>query len=155
MSESNALGLEFHHLGLAVRRPDDAKAFLGVLGYELGEPIYDPEQNANLIFCRHRGRMPDIEIIYPAKDKSPVDNVINRRPDGLVYHLCYVTDDVAAWLRRMEQADIRAVCIIPPVPAVLFAGRLVSFYNVVGVGLCEVIEDPAGTLCCSACEPAV
>jgi methylmalonyl-CoA/ethylmalonyl-CoA epimerase len=146
MSETNALGLEFHHLGLAVRRPDDAKLFLGGLGYTLGEPIYDPEQNANLILCRHHGRMPDIEIIYPAKGKSPVDKLINLRPDGLVYHLCYVTGDVETWLQRMEQADIRAVCMIPPVPAVLFAGRRVSFYNIVGVGLCEVIEDPAHTL---------
>jgi hypothetical protein len=46
----------------------------------------------------------------------------------------------------MTQADIRTICVIPPVPAVLFGGRRVSFYNVVGVGLCEVIEDPARTL---------
>jgi hypothetical protein len=86
MSAKSMLGLEFHHLGLAVRRPDDAKLFLGGLGYEVGDPIYDPEQNANLIFCRHRGKMPAIEIIYPAKGKSPVDNLVNLRPDGLVYH---------------------------------------------------------------------
>jgi hypothetical protein len=30
---------------------------------------------------------------------------------------------------------------VPPVPATLFAGRRVSFYDIVGMGLCEIIED--------------
>jgi hypothetical protein len=138
----NPLGLDFHHLGLAVRRPDDATRFLGGLGYEIGEPVFDPLQHINLIMCRHNGAMPDVEIVYPAATKSPVDALVNLRPDGVVYHLCYVTADVAASLRRMEQTGLRAICVLPPTPAVLFGGRRVSFYNIVGMGLCEIIEDP-------------
>ena len=141
MSGANPLGLNFHHLGLAVRRPADATLFLGGLGYEIGEPIFDPEQNANLIMCPHDGAMPDVEIIYPAKGKSPVDTLVNLRPDGLVYHICYVTADLAASLKWMELNGVRAVCVVPPTPAVLFGGRRVSFYNIVGMGLCEIIED--------------
>jgi methylmalonyl-CoA/ethylmalonyl-CoA epimerase len=140
MSSANPLGLEFHHFGLAVRRPRDAVQFLGGLGYEIGEPVYDPEQNANLILCRH-GAMPAVEIIYPAKGKSPVDNLINLRPDGLVYHVCYAAPDLAASLKWLEDNGLRVVCVVPPVPAVLFGGRSVSFYNIVGMGLCEIIDD--------------
>jgi methylmalonyl-CoA/ethylmalonyl-CoA epimerase len=85
--------------------------------------------------------MPDVEIIYPAKGQSPVDNLVNLRPDGLVYHLCYTAPDIAASLRWLEENGLRAVCIVPPAPAVLFGGKRVSFYNIVGMGLCEIIED--------------
>jgi methylmalonyl-CoA/ethylmalonyl-CoA epimerase len=96
--------------------------------------------------CRHPGAMPVVEIIYAGAGKSPVDNLVNLRPDGLVYHLCFVTADVVAWLQRMEQSGMRAVCVVPPAPAVCFGGRPASFYNVVGVGLCEIIEDQGRTL---------
>lgn len=138
--------LRFHHLGLAVRRSRDATQFLGALGYEIPEPIYDPQQNVNLVMCRHSGAMPDVEIIYPAATRSPADAWINLHPDGLVYHVCYVTDDLNATLNWMTEQGIRAVCMSPPTPAVLFGGCPVAFYNIVGMGLCEIIEDPHHTV---------
>jgi catechol 2,3-dioxygenase-like lactoylglutathione lyase family enzyme len=143
-SDVNAFGLAFHHLGLAVRRPRDATQFLGGLGYALAEPVFDPEQNVNLIMCAHAGSMPDIEIIYPAAGKSPVDALIAGRPEGIVYHVCYVTADLAATLAALDAGGVRAICKVPPVPATLFGGRRVSFYDIVGMGLCEIIEDPEG-----------
>jgi methylmalonyl-CoA/ethylmalonyl-CoA epimerase len=142
----NAPGLRFHHLGLAVRRPRDATRFLAGLGYEIPDPIFDPEQNVNLIMCRHDGSMPDVEIVYPTDSKSPADAWIKLHPEGLVYHVCYVTDDLAATLNWMEENGVRAVCMSPPTPAVLFGGCPVAFYNVVGMGLCEIIEDPGHTV---------
>jgi len=141
----NPLGLRFHHLGLAVRRPGDASRFLGALGYEIPEPVFDPEQNVNLIMCRHDA-MPDVEIIYPAAGKSPVDTLVNQRPEGIVYHVCYVTEDLSAALKAIEESGVRTLCVAPPTPAVLFGGCPVSFYNIVGMGLCEIIEDPARTV---------
>ena len=147
MSEMmNGSGLRFHHLGLAVRRPRDAVRFLGGLGYDLPEPVFDPEQNVNLIMGRGRGSMPDVEIIYPADSKSPADAWIKLHPDGLVYHMCYVTDDLAATLAWMEENGVRAVCMVEPTPAVLFGGCPVAFYNIVGMGLVEIIEDPGHTV---------
>jgi methylmalonyl-CoA/ethylmalonyl-CoA epimerase len=137
----NPFGLRFHHLGLAVRRPDDASRFLGALGYEIPDPVFDPEQNVNLIMCRHDGAMPDVEIIYPATGKSPVDTIAKQRPEGIVYHVCYITDDLSAALKAIEQSGVRAMCVAPPTPAVLFGGCPVSFYNIIGMGLCEIIED--------------
>ncbi|HWD56762.1 MAG TPA: VOC family protein [Stellaceae bacterium] len=139
-------GLRFHHLGLAVRRARDAVRFLGGLGYAIGEPVYDPEQKVNLILCLHAGSMPDVEIIYPAAEKSPVDGLVAQRPDGIVYHMCYVTADLAATLGWMEANGVRAICKVPPTPAVLFGGCPVSFYDIVGMGLCEIIEDSDGRL---------
>lgn len=145
-NDMNTFGLSFHHLGLAVRRPRDATQFLGGLGYEIVAPVFDPEQNVNLIMCTHAGSMPAVEIIYPADGKSPIDALIEGRPPGIVYHMCYVTADLAATLAAMDAAGLRAVCKVPPVAATLFGGRRASFYDIVGMGLCEIIEDPDGTL---------
>jgi methylmalonyl-CoA/ethylmalonyl-CoA epimerase len=142
----NAPGLRFHHLGLAVRRPRDAMRFLGALGYDVPEPVFDPEQNVNLVLCRGRETMPDVEIIYPADSKSPADAWIKLHPDGLVYHMCYVADDLTATLAWMGKNGVRAICMSPPTPAVLFGGCRVAFYNIVGMGLCEIIEDPEHTV---------
>lgn len=145
-SDLNPFGLTFHHLGLAVRRPRDATKFLGGLGYDLTEPVFDPEQNVNLIICAHPGSMPDVEIIYPAVGKSPIDALVAGRPEGIVYHMCYVTADLSATLAALDAAGVRAICKAPPTPAILFGGLKVSFYDIVGVGLCEIIEDTDGVI---------
>lgn len=142
----NPFGLTFHHLGLAVRRPRDATQFLGGLGYGIPAAVFDPEQNVNLVMCTHSGAMPDVEIIYPADGKSPIDALVEGRPPGIVYHMCYVSADLAATLAAMEAAGVRAFCRVPPVPATLFGGRRVSFYDIVGMGLVEIIEDSGHTL---------
>jgi hypothetical protein len=139
----NAFGLSFHHLGLAVRRPRDAMEFLGGLGYRIGDPVFDPEQNVNLVMCSDPGAMPDVEIIYPAAGKSPIDALVSDRPAGIVYHMCYVTADLSATLAALDQAGLRAVCKMPPTPGILFGGRRASFYDIVGMGLCEIVEDSA------------
>jgi methylmalonyl-CoA/ethylmalonyl-CoA epimerase len=135
----NLFNLTFHHLGLAVRRPTEASAFLRGLGYRCDDSMFDPEQNVHLVMCSHDA-MPAVEIIYPAEGDSPIDGFLARHANGLIYHACYVTDDLGRSLAQLEAAEITAICVSPPKPAILFGGRKVSFYNVLGVGLVEIIE---------------
>jgi hypothetical protein len=131
--------LQFHHLGLAVRRPEEALKFLGLLGYKLGAPVLDPAQNVHLQMCTHPTQ-PAVEIIWPGLGPGPVDKLTSRHSAGIVYHVCYQTDDLAAVLQQWERAGVLVFCVSKPVPAPLFAGRKVSFYNVVGLGLVEMLE---------------
>ena len=132
-------GLDFHHLGLTVRNPEGALAFVRGLGYTAGEAVFDVEQNVNLILCSHV-TAPSIEIIFPGNSKSPVDNLLAKHTDGLVYHCCYVTKKLNATLSAFSEAGLRTFCVSPPKPAVLFRGDKVSFHQIVGVGLIEIIE---------------
>ena len=132
-------GLEFHHFGLAVRRPDEAVVFLSNLRYVIGDKVFDPEQNVNLILCRHR-QMPTIEIIYPGNTPGPIDIYVARHANGIVYHACFERADLPTALANIEAADLRPVCVSAPRPAVLFEGCSVSFYNVVGIGLIEILS---------------
>jgi methylmalonyl-CoA/ethylmalonyl-CoA epimerase len=131
--------LKFHHLGLAVRRPDQAIAFARALGYNVGEAVFDPEQNVNLAMCIHKSE-PAIELIWPGTGKGPIDALVQRHASGIIYHTCYATEDVAAALGGFETNGITPVCISPPKPAILFGGKKVSFYNIPGMGLVEILE---------------
>jgi hypothetical protein len=135
----NEFGLTFHHLGLAVRKPDDARRMLRGLGYRLDETVFDAEQNVNAIMCTH-DTMPAVEIIYPGVGKGPVDGLVARHANGIVYHLCYATANLGDTLARISKTKLRLLCVSPPKPAVLFGGRPVSFYAASGMGLLEIIE---------------
>jgi methylmalonyl-CoA/ethylmalonyl-CoA epimerase len=135
----SGLHLAFHHLGLAVRRPQEAEVFLSAMGYQLGEAVLDPGQNVYLKMCVHATE-PEVEIIWPADTNGPIDGLMQRHTSGIVYHVCYLTDDLTAALAALEKAGLRVVCVSPPKPAPLFGGRKVSFYNVVGIGLVEILE---------------
>jgi len=131
--------LTFHHLGVAVRHPDDAIAFMSMLGYQVGETVFEPEQNVNLIMCSH-DIQPSLEIIWPADNNGPVHGLTDLHRAGVIYHICYATDNLVAALSEVEKVGLCAVCVSTPKPALLFGGRKVSFYNVLGIGLVEILE---------------
>jgi len=131
--------LKFHHFGLAVRRPDEARRFVLGMGFELGTPIFDPAQNVHLQLCTHESH-PAVEIIWPGETRGPVWKLTEQHAVGIIYHLCYETDSLTAALAHWEEAKLVVVCISEPTPAPLFGGGLVSFYNIIGIGLIEVLE---------------
>jgi hypothetical protein len=134
----NGFGLRFHHLGLAVRTPDTAAVYLGGLGYVPGVAAFDPLQNVNLQMFHH-AEMPDVEVIWPGGTASPVDVLVKQR-EGLVYHVCYLSADPAGSLAAMKAAGLKPITVAPAKPATLFDGVEVSFHNVLGVGLIEIIH---------------
>jgi hypothetical protein len=131
--------LTFHHFGLAVRSPNEARKFAAALGCQLGVAVFDSAQNVYLQLCTHP-RHPAVEIIWPGDTSGPVDRLAQRHASGIIYHLCYETGDLKAAIAGLEAAGLRTICISPATPALLFGGRPVSFYNVTGMGLVEILE---------------
>lgn len=136
---SAGFGMEFDHLGLAVRSTERALAFLQDLGYRAGEPVYDPLQRVRLVLCSS-DVMPPVEVISEADADGPLASILSGRSE-CIYHLCYRTADLPATLAAMKAAGHRVVEAAAPKPAVLFGGLPVSFYWVKGFGLIEIIED--------------
>jgi methylmalonyl-CoA/ethylmalonyl-CoA epimerase len=131
-------GLKFHHMGLAVRQDEDALVMLKAMGYEAGEKIFDPLQNVYVRLCTSP-RHPTLEIIQPGEGKSPVDALISKYNE-IIYHVCYETDDLDKTLADIEAAGLRCLPVAERKPAMLFGGRHVSFYRVVGYGIIELLE---------------
>ena len=132
-------GLRFHHLGLAVSKPERAVRFLEGLGYTAGERQFDQGQNVNLIWCEAPGQ-PAVEIIFPAEGPGPLDSILSRYPE-MVYHICYSTSDAQAALAKLKGDGHRVLPVSGAKDAPLFGGRKVSFYQVSGFGLIEIVEE--------------
>lgn len=132
-------GLLFHHMGLAVRNKDAAICFLEKLGYEIGENVYDANQEVNLIFCRG-GSQPDVEVIYPTQKSGPLDSILSER-DALIYHTCYSSKNIEMSVDAIKASGLRVVPLSPPKPAPLFSDRLVAFFYIKEVGIIEVLQE--------------
>lgn len=131
---------KFHHIGVAVRRRSDALNFLTMLGYAAGETIHDPLQSVQLTLCTHPTQ-PTVELIEPTSGSpgGPLDRLL-RDNTGLAYHCCYSVPSSEAALIALEQRGLRVVTASPAKPAVLFPGSAVSFHQIVGFGLIELLE---------------
>ena len=131
--------LRFEHIGMAVRDFQPAVAHYTLLGYTCDEPIHETFQNVEVVFCRSP-RQPTVELIRPVDETSPVANLLKKRQE-MLYHLCYVTDDLEAALAALEEKN-RVICISPAKPTVLFPELQAAFYHVHGVGLMEILFPP-------------
>lgn len=133
-----SINLAFHHFGLATRDAGDTSGMLRALGYNLEAPIFDPLQNVNLIWCDHDA-MPAIEVVYPADSPGPLDSYLADYAE-MVYHVCYLADDIESAVADMKSAGLRVLPVVEPKPAILFDGRRVGFYMARGLGLIEILE---------------
>jgi hypothetical protein len=134
----NQFDLRFHHLGLAVAKPQAAFLYLSALDYQPGHCCYDPLQGVNLAM-RHHASMPDVEVIWPGDGPSPIDRML-KRSGSLIYHLCYWSSDVENSIKKMEAAGLEILPLGPAKQALLFNGIEVSFFSVTDVGVIEIIH---------------
>lgn len=135
----NHFGLEFHHFGLAVRTPAQSFMYLAALGYREGPSCFDAHQRVNLAM-RHHDSMPDVEVIWPGNEPSPLDKML-KLSDSVIYHLCYTSQNVDASIAAIEAAGLDVLPISDPAPAPLFGGLEVSFYSILGFGIIEIIQS--------------
>jgi hypothetical protein len=133
-----AEGLQFHHLGMAVSSPETARHSLQLMGYELGEAVFDAGQKAYVQMCVSPV-LPHIELVYSDSPDAPVANLIKLQ-DEIIYHICFATRSIDAAVQYWRDAGIRVLRIAPGMPAPLFGQRTVAFYQVQGLGLIELLE---------------
>jgi hypothetical protein len=129
--------IDFHHFGLALKDDEDALPFLQGLGYSVSDRVYDSEQNVNLRICDHPTH-PSIEMVLPGDGPGPLTPIL-KRYNELVYHLCYESAAPLEFVASLDAAGIDYAEVSPPTPAILFGGRMVSFYRVRGFGVMEII----------------
>ncbi len=124
--------LVLHHLGIASRDIARSAQFVDQ-AFRVRQrhgPIHDPNLRADMMLLDLEGA-PGIEIVSgPA-----VDNFVQRGTS--LYHACYLAEQIESSVANLMKAG--GLVVVPPVPAVLFAGRRVAFVQT-PIGLIELLE---------------
>ena len=132
------LGLTFHHMGLAAHDGGDAELFLTAMGYKRVAAVFDPLQNVNLRLYSSEFS-PTVEVVLPGDGEGPLTPIL-KQYNELIYHTCYEVESLEQSLTAIEDLGLRILPVSEPKPALLFDGRKVSFYKVMGFGLIELLE---------------
>ena len=99
-----------HHVAIAVRDIGKAEElYSGMMGLRVAhrEVVADQGVRTSMLLPPG-GEGVAIELLEPLDENSPVFRFLEKRGEG-IHHLCFVTDDVEASLRRLEKKGARLI----------------------------------------------
>lgn len=133
------LPLNFHHVGFVV--PDIAatvEGFVRSLGATWDGCVYaDPNQKVKVTFLITRPGDPQIELVEPVGEDSPVLRFLREKGSGL-HHVCYEVEDLEQSMTEMRTRG--AIIARRPKPAVAFHGRRIAWMLTAEKLLVELLE---------------
>lgn len=113
--------------------------FVHALGAEWdGQVFDDPLQKAKVAFLTTRAQDPQIELVEPAGEASPVHRFLLEKAGGL-HHVCYEVADLETELVGFRSRG--AVIASRPKPAVAFGGRRIAWIITAEKLLVELLEE--------------
>jgi methylmalonyl-CoA/ethylmalonyl-CoA epimerase len=129
--------LTFHHIGLACASITEEGAHFSKLGFtQEGALFEDPLQKIKgcfMVLGPFR-----IELLEPLSGDSPLQTYLRRGVK--MYHQAFLCADLSTQIDSMTRKGAQVV--VPPVPAVAFGGRKISFLMLPNLLLVELIERP-------------
>jgi methylmalonyl-CoA/ethylmalonyl-CoA epimerase len=129
-------GSYFHHIGVACSNFESEQRALAALGYKAdGVEFVDPIQGVRIRFLTGQG--PRLELIVPEKTGGVLELWLAKGTK--LYHLAWETPDIGVALDQLRAA--RGKVVVPPVPAVAFGGRSVSFVMLPNMLMIELISS--------------
>jgi methylmalonyl-CoA/ethylmalonyl-CoA epimerase len=102
-----------------------------------GRIYEDPLQQVKVAFLTTRVGEPQIELVEPVGDRSPVLGAL-RQSGGGMHHLCYEVADLAAAMKELRGRG--AIVAKRPKPAVAFGGRPIAWMLTAEKMLIELLE---------------
>lgn len=99
-----------HHVAIAVRDIAAAeKLYSGLLGLRVAhrEVVADQGVRTSMLLPPG-GEGAAVELLEPLDENSPVSRFLEKRGEG-IHHVCFLTDDVEASLRRLEKKGARLI----------------------------------------------
>jgi len=97
-----------HHIAIAVSRIEEALPFYrDTLGFT-AEQVHDlADQHVRVVFLGDKNQR--IELVRPTDGESGVAKFVAEHPRPTLHHVCYVVDDLAGTLGRLQSEGIELV----------------------------------------------
>ena len=134
----NITSLKFHHLGLASDNLNLSLKNLKSLGYKVKSIKINKAYNVKNAICVSN-KMPNVEVISKIKGKkSPIDNIIKNNRN-LIYHICYISDNLYKTLAILKKKKISFTRISKPEKSP-FEKLYSSFFYINGLGIVEIMD---------------
>jgi methylmalonyl-CoA/ethylmalonyl-CoA epimerase len=97
-----------HHVAIAVPRIEEALPFFrDILGFRAAPSRELPEQRVRVMLLGDERQR--IELVEPLDLDSGVAKFVAERGKPTLHHVCYVVDDLAAMLARLERDGVELV----------------------------------------------
>jgi methylmalonyl-CoA/ethylmalonyl-CoA epimerase len=134
--------LNFHHVGFVVASiAATVEGFVRSLGAQWDGCVYeDPNQKVKVTFLVTRPGDPQIELVEPVGEGSPVLHFLREKGGGL-HHVCYEVEDLERGMAEMKSHG--AMIARRPKPAVAFQGRRIAWMLTAEKLLVELLEMEA------------
>ncbi|MGA7458966.1 MAG: VOC family protein [Candidatus Korobacteraceae bacterium] len=134
-----AAPLRLHHVGFVVAGIERAMpGFVRSLAATWdGRVIHDPLQKVKVAFLTTRSGDPQIELVEPAGEDSPVLRFLQQ--GGGLHHVCYEVANLEEQLSEFRSRG--AVIAKRPKPAVAFGGRRIAWVITAEKLLVELLEE--------------
>jgi len=101
-----------HHVAIVVPSIAAALSFYrDTLGFAAREPRDVPDERVRVAFLEAGDLL--VELVEPLDDTSGVARYLAARGRATLHHLCFVVDDLAATLRRLEEGGIELIDRVP------------------------------------------
>lgn len=127
--------MRIDHIGYAVKDLNGSVVVFEELGFKrLGKAVLDPNRNVEIQLLENQGYV--IELIAPAAEKSPIDNIL-KKIGCTPYHLCYKSENLESEIERLKK--IGFVLIEKQDLAVALDMRRVCFLYHIQIGLLELV----------------
>lgn len=139
-----ATPLRLHHVGFVVASIEhEMPGFLrSLLAQWDGRIFEDPQQRVKVAFLTTRPEDPQLELVEPAGENSPVFHFLRERGGGL-HHTCYEVDALDEELASFRSRG--AIIAKRPKPAVAFDGRRIAWLLTPQKLLIELLEAAGKT----------
>jgi len=114
-----------NHVAIAVSNMEKASSlYRDVLGAKVSEAVPQVEHGVTTVFVDLGNTK--IELLHPLGEKSPIQNFLDKKPEGGVHHICIEVDDIHFAVEKLQEKGIK---IIDPKPKIGAHGKPVVFLH--------------------------
>lgn len=102
------MSFRFNHLAIVVPDLDQAvHLYREVIGANVSDPVDLPAHGVTTVFVTLENTK--IELLHPLGEHSPIQNFLDKNPQGGIHHFCLETNNIEETKECFDAAGVRVL----------------------------------------------